>query len=152
MKTTINNFMKKLKKTLLLYCLGTAFSFLIMAIIHLNNFLFIPYFGYSHWRDIVTTSLINGGPFGLIIWAFFTYHFSASLIDIKFVGNLLKSCFYNYLIGIFLGLLLISGTELYISFFDADYYYSTYYNIFGFSALLGIPSAIGFHTIKTLKS
>ena len=150
METTINNYMEKFKTVLLFYVLGTVFSFVIIAIIHLNSFLFEPYFGYAHWSNIVKTAIISGAPFGIAIWAFLTYKFPASSIDIKFIGNLFKPYLIDYLIGVIFALLLIAGSQLYIYFFETDYYYATYYEVFGFSILLGIPLAIGCYTIKKI--
>ncbi len=150
MKITINSPMERVKKTVLFYSLGTLFSFWIIAIIHLNSFLFEPYFGYAHWSNIVKTAIISGAPFGVAICAFLTYKFPASSIDIKFISNLFRPYLIDYLIGIVFALLLIAGTQLYIYFFETDYYYATYYRVFGFSMLLGIPLAIGCYTIKKI--
>jgi hypothetical protein len=151
MKTTINNYMEKFRKILLFYILGTALTFWIMALIRLNTILFYDYFGYSHWRDIIKTAIIGGVPIGVAIWAFFTYKFPTSLLNFKFIVTLLKPYFYSYLIGILIALVLIAITQLYKYFFGADYYYATTYNIFGFSVLLGILTAIVFYTIKSIK-
>ena len=150
MKTTINNYMEKFRKVLLFYVLGTVFSFVIIAIIHLNSFLFEPYFAYAHWRNIVKTSIISGAPFGVAIWAFLALKYPENKLDLKFIIKIGTPVLKNYLIGILLALLIIAGTQLYKYFFGADYRYATAYNILGFSALLGILSAIGFVTIKKL--
>ena len=143
--------MEKFRKILLFYILGTVLSFGIIAIIHLNSFLFEPYFGYAHWSNILKTAIISGAPFGVAIWAFLTYKFPTTSLNFKFIVTIFKPYFYDYLIGILIALVLIVGTQLYKYFFGADYFYATNYNIFGFSVLLGILTAIGFHTIKTIK-
>ena len=140
--------MEKFRKILLFYILGTTFSFVIIAIIHLNSFLFEPYFGYAHWSNIVKTAIISGAPFGLAIWALLTYRFPKRSIDLKFIFNLIKPYLIHYIIGIVLALFLIAGTQIYILFFDNEYCLATYYKIFGFAVLLGIPFAIGFYTLK----
>jgi hypothetical protein len=150
MKTTINSYMEKFRKILLFYILGTVLSFGIIAIIHLNSFLFEPYFGYAHWSNIVKTAIISGAPFGVAIWAFLTFKYPDSSIDLKFIIKIGTPVLKNYLIGILLALLIIAGTQLYKHFFDTDYRYATTYNILGFSVLLGIPSAIGFVNLKKL--
>ena len=142
--------MEKFRKILLFYILGTALTFWILALIRLNTILFYEYFGYSHWRDIFKIAIISGVPIGVAIWAFFTYKFPTTLLNFKFIVTLLKPYFYDYLIGILIALVLIAITQLYKYFFGTDYYYATTYNILGFSVLLGIPSAIGFVTIKKL--
>ena len=143
--------MEKFRKILLFYVLGTALTFWIMALIRLNTILFYDYFGYSHWRDIIKTAIISGAPFGVAIWAFFTYKFPTSLLNFKFIVTLFKPYFYSYLIGILIALVLIAATQLYKCFFGADYYYATTYNIFGFSVLLVILTDIIFYTIKKIK-
>ena len=148
MKTTINNFMGNFKKLLLFYILGTALTFWILALIRLNTILLYDYFGYLHWRHIYRNSLISGASIGAIIWLFLTCKFPTSSLNLKFIVTLIKPYFFDYLIGILLALLIIAGTQLYKYFFGADYCYATNYNIFGFSVLLGILTAIGFHTIK----
>ena len=143
--------MEKFRKILLFYILGTVLTFWILALIRLNTILFYDYFGYSHWRHIFKTSLISGAPIGVAIWVFLTYKFPTGLLNFKFIVVLFKPYFYSYLIGILIALGLIVGTQLYKYIFGADYYYATNYNIFGFSVLLGILNAIGFHTIKSIK-
>ena len=143
--------MEKFKKILLFYILGTALTFWIMALIRLNTILFYDYFGYSHWRDIFKIAIISGVPIGVAIWAFFTYKFPTTSLNFKFIVTFLKPYFYSYLIGILIALVLIAITQLYKYFFGADYYYATNYNIFGFSVLLGILTAIVFYTIKSIK-
>jgi hypothetical protein len=143
--------MEKFKKVFLFYILGTTLTFWILALIRLNTILFYDYFGYSHWRDIFKTSLISGAPIGGAIWTFLDYKFPTSLLNFKFIVKLFKPYFYSYLIGILIALVIIAATQLYKYFFGADYYYATNYNIFGFSVLLGILTAIGFHTIKSIK-
>lgn len=133
------------------YGLGMAFSFWIISLIHLNSFLFERHYLYANWSNIVKTSIISGAPFGLAIWALFTYRFPNSSIDLKFIFNLIKPYLIYYLLGIVLALFLIAGTQIYILYFDSDYCLATYYKIFGFAVLLGIPLAIGFCTIKTIK-
>lgn len=150
MKTTINSYMEKFKKIFLFYDLGTTFSFVVIAIIHLNSFLFESYFGYAHWSNILKTAIISGAPFGVAIWAFLTFKYPESKLDLKFIIKIGTPVLKNYLIGILLALLIIAGTQLYKHFFGADYRYATTYNILGFSVLLGIPSAIGFVTLKKL--
>ena len=147
---TDNNSMKKARKIVMYYSLGMAFSFGIIAIIHLNSFLFEPYFGYAHWSNIVKTAIISGAPFGVAIWAFLAFKYPDSSIDLKFIIKIGTPVLKNYLIGILLALLIIAGTQIYKHFFDTDYCYATTYNILGFSVLLGIPSAIGFVTLKKL--
>jgi len=148
---TDNNSMKKARKLVMYYGLGMAFSFWIIAIIHLNSFLFERHYLYANWSNIVKTSIISGAPFGLAIWALLAYRFPNSTIDLKFIFNLIKPYLIYYLLGIVLALFLIAGTQIYILFFDTDYCLATYYKIFGFAVLLGIPFAIGFYTIKTIK-
>ena len=143
--------MEKFKKILLFYILGTVLTFWILALIRLNTILFYDYFGYSHWRDIFKTALLSGAPIGVVILAFFTYKFPTSSLNFKFIVTLFKPYFYSYLIGILIALVLIAATQLYKCFFGADYYYATNYNIFGFSVLLGILTAIVFYTIKSIK-
>ena len=148
---TDNNSMKKARKIVMYYSLGMAFSFWIIALIHLNSFLFERHYLYANWSNIVKTSIISGAPFGLAIWALLTYRFPKSSIDLKFIFNLIKPYLIHYIIGIVLALFLIAGTQIYILYFDSDYCLATYYKIFGFAVLLGIPLAIGFCTIKTIK-
>jgi hypothetical protein len=143
--------MEKFRKVFLFYILGTALTFWILALIRLNTILFYEYFGYSHWRDIFKIAFISGVPIGVAIWAFFMYKFPTSSLNFKFIVVLFKPYFYSYLIGILIALVLIVGTQLYKYIFGADYYYATNYNIFGFSVLLGILTAIVFHTIKSIK-
>ena len=143
--------MEKFRKILLFYILGTALTFWILALIRLNTILFYDYFGYSHWRDIFKTALLSGAPIGVAIWAFLTYTFPMSSLDFKFIVTLFKPYCYDYLIGILIALVLIAATQLYKYFFGAYYYYATTYTIFGFSVLLGILTAIVFHTIKSIK-
>jgi len=145
---TDNNSMKKVRKLVMYYGLGMAFSFWIIAIIHLNSFLFERHYLYANWSNIVKTSIISGAPFGLAIWALLTYRFTKSSIDLKFIFNLIKPYLIHYIIGIVLALFLIAGTQIYILYFDSDYCLATYYKIFGFAVLLGIPLAIGFYTLK----
>ena len=145
---TDNNSMKKAKKIVMYYGLGMAFSFWIIAIIHLNSFLFERHYLYANWRNIVKTSIICATPFGLAIWALLTYRFPKSTIDLKFIFNLIKPYLIYYIIGIVIALFLIAGTQIYILFFDSDYCLATYYKIFGFAVLLGIPFAIGCYTLK----
>ena len=148
---TDNNSMKKVRKLVMYYGLGMAFSFWIIAIIHLNSFLFERHYLYANWSNIVKTSIICGAPFGLAIWAFLTYRFPKSSIDLKFIFNLIKPYLIHYIIGIVLALFLIAGTQIYILFFDTDYCLATYYKIFGFAVLMGIPFAIGFYNLKITK-
>lgn len=143
--------MDSFKKIVLFYGLGMAFSFWIIAIIHLNSFLFEHHYLYANWINIMKTSIISGGPFGLSIWAFLTYRFSNINIGLKFIFNLIKPYLIHYMIGIVLALFLIAGTQIYILYFDSDYCLATYYKIFGFAVLLGIPLAIGFNTLKITK-
>ena len=151
MITTINNFMKKFEKVLLFYILGTVLTFWILALIRLNTILLYDYFGYSHWWTIFINALIYGAPIGAALWAFLTYKFPTTSLNFKFIVTFFKPYFYDYLIGILIALVLIAATQLYKYFFGADYCYATNYNIFGFSVLLGILTAIGFNTIKTIK-
>ena len=151
MKTTTNKLIEKFNKLLLFYVLGTVLIFWILAVIRLNTMFFCGYFGYSHWRNIYKTALLSGAPIGAAIWVFLTYKFPTCILNFKFIVTLFKPYFYDYLIGILIALVLIVGTQLYKYFFGANYYYSTNYNIFGFSVLIGILIAIVFHTIKTLK-
>ena len=148
---TDNNSMKKARKLVMYYGLGMAFSFWIIAIIHLNSFLFERHYLYANWSNIVKTSIISGAPFGLAIWALMTYRFPKSSIDLKFIFNLIKPYLIHYIIGIVLALFLIAGTQIYILYFDSDYCLATYYKIFGFAVLMGIPFAIGFYNLKTIK-
>jgi hypothetical protein len=145
---TDNNSMKKARKIVMYYSLGMAFSFWIIALIHLNSFLFERHYLYANWRNIVKTSIISGAPFGLAIGALLAYRFPNSTIDLKFIIHLIKPYLIHYIIGIVLALFLIAGTQIYILFFDTDYCLATYYKIFGFAVLLGIPFAIGFYTLK----
>ena len=143
--------MKKVRKIVMYYGLGMVFSFWIIALIHLNSFLFERHYLYANWSNIVKTSIISGSPFGLAIWALLTYRFPNSTINLKFIFNLIKPYLIYYIIGIVLALFLIAGTQIYILYFDSDYCLATYYKIFGFAVLMGIPFAIGFCTIKTIK-
>jgi len=145
---TDNNSMKKARKLVMYYSLGMVFSFWIIALIHLNSFLFERHYLYANWSNIVKTSIISGAPFGMAIWALLTYRFPISSIDLKFIFNLIKPYLIYYIIGIVLALFLIAGTQIYILYFDSDYCLATYYKIFGFAVLLGIPFAIGFYTLK----
>ena len=146
-----NNSMKKARKIVMYYSLGMAFSFWIIAIIHLNSFLFERHYLYANWSNIGTTSIISGAPFGMAIWALLSYRFPISSIDLKFIFNLIKPYLIHYIIGIVLALFLIAGTQIYILYFDSDYCLATYYKIFGFAVLMGIPFAIGFYNLKTIK-
>jgi len=148
---TDNNSMKKARKIVMYYSFGMAFSFWIIALIHLNSFLFERHYLYANWNNIVKTSIISGAPFGLAIWALLTYRFPKSTIDLKFIFNLIKPYLIYYLIGIVLALFLIAGTQIYILYFDSDYCLATYYKIFGFAVLMGIPFAIGFYNLKITK-
>jgi len=148
---TDNNSMKKARKIVMYYSFGMAFSFWIIALIHLNSFLFERHYLYANWNNIVKTSIISGAPFGLAIWALLTYRFPKSTIDLKFIFNLIKPYLIYYLIGIVLALFLIAGTQIYILYFDSDYCLATYYKIFGFAVLMRIPFAIGFYNLKITK-
>ncbi len=148
---TDNNSMKKARKIVMYYSLGMVFSFWIISLIHLNSFLFERHYLYANWSNIVKTSIISGAPFGLAIWALLTYRFPKSSIDLKFIFNLIKPYFIHYIIGIVLALFLIAGTQIYILYFDSDYCLATYYKIFGFAVLMGIPFAIGFYNLKITK-
>lgn len=143
--------MEKFRKILVFYILGTVLTFWILAVIRLNAWFFYGYFGYWRWLYILGTALIIGPPIGAAIWVFLTNKFPTTSLDFKFILTFLKPYFYDYLIGILIALVIIAGTELY-KYFSGDYYYyaNTYLN-FRFSVFLGIPVAIGFHTIKTLK-
>lgn len=143
--------MKKARKIVMYYSLGMAFSFWIISLIHLNSFLFESHYLYANWSNIVKTSIISGAPFGLAIWALLTFRFPNSLIDLKFIFNLIKPYLIYYIIGIFLALFLIAGTQIYILYFDTDYCLAAYYKIFGFAVLMGIPFAIGFYNLKMTK-
>ena len=148
---TDNNSMKKARKLVMYYSLVMVFSFWIIALIHLNSFLFERHYLYANWSNIVKTSIISGAPFGMAIWALLTYRFPISSIDLKFIFNLIKPYLIHYIIGIVLALFLIAGTQIYILYFDSDYCLATYYKIFGFAVLMGIPFAIGFYNLKTIK-
>lgn len=148
---TDNNSMKKVRNIVMYYSLGMVFSFWIIAIIHLNSFLFERHYLYANWSNIIKTSIISGAPFGLAIWALLTYQFPKSSIDLKFIIHLIKPSLIYYLLGIVLALFLIAGTQIYILFFDTDYCLATYYKIFGFAVLMGIPFAIGFYNLKITK-
>jgi hypothetical protein len=143
--------MKKVRKIVMYYSLGMVFSFWIIALIHLNSFLFERHYLYANWSNIEKTSIISGAPFGLAIWALLTYLFPKSTNDLKFIFNLIKPYLIYYLIGIVLALFLIAGTQIYILYFDSDYCLATYYKIFGFAVLMGIPFAIGFYNLKITK-
>ncbi len=143
--------MKKARKLVMYYSLGMVFSFWIIALIHLNSFLFERHYLYANWSNIVKTSIISGAPFGMAIWALLSYRFPISSIDLKFIFNLIKPYLIHYIIGIVLALFLIAGTQIYILYFDSDYCLATYYKIFGFAVLMGIPFAIGFYNLKTIK-
>ena len=143
--------MKKVRKIVMYYSLGMVFSFWIIALIHLNSFLFERHYLYANWINIVKTSIISGAPFGLAIWALLAYRFPNSTIDLKFIINLIKPYLIYYLLGIVLALFLIAGTQIYILYFDSDYCLATYYKIFGFAVLMGIPFAIGFYNLKITK-
>ncbi len=133
------------------YGLGMVFSFWIIAIIHLNNFMFERHYLYANWSNIMKTSIISGAPFGLAIWAFLVYRFPKSTIGLKFIFNLVKPYLIYYFLGIGLALFVIAGTQIFILFFDSGYCLATYYKIFGFAVLLGIPLAIGFYNLKITK-
>ena len=148
---TDNKSMKKARKIVMYYGLGMAFSFWIIAIIHLNSFLFERHYLYANWSNIVKTSIISGAPFGLAIWALLAYRFPNRHINLKSIFNLIKPYLIYYLLGIVLALFLIAGTQIYILFFDNEYCLATYYKIFGFAVLLGIPFAIGFYNLKITK-
>jgi hypothetical protein len=148
---TDNNSMKKARKLVMYYSLVMVFSFWIIALIHLNSFLFERHYLYANWSNIVKTSIISGAPFGMAIWALLSYRFPISSIDLKFIFNLIKPYLIHYIIGIVLALFLIAGTQIYILYFDSDYCLATYYKIFGFAVLMGIPFAIGFYNLKTIK-
>ena len=148
---TDNNSMKKARKIVLYYGLGMAFSFWIISLIHLNSFLFERHYLYANWRNIIKTSIISGAPFGLANWAFLAYQFPKSTINLKFIIHLIKPSLIHYILGIVLALFLIAGTQIYILYFESDYCLATYYKIFGFAVLLGIPFAIGFYNLKITK-
>jgi hypothetical protein len=143
--------MEKFKKTLLFYILGTVLTFLVLAIIHLNYSILKEFFWRSSWRRICKNAIIYGAPIGAAFWIFLTYKFPSSSLNFKFVINFLKPFLFNYLIGILLAFGIILCLELYTYLFSKEYLNSTYYNIFGFSVLLGVPIAIVFHSIKSLK-
>ncbi len=143
--------MEKFKKILLFYILGTALAFLVLAIIHLNYSMLKEFFWRTSWRRVSKNAIIYGAPIGTAFWIFLTYKFPSSSLDFKFVINFLKPFFFNYLIGLLLAFGIIEGVELYIYLFSTDYYSFTYYSIFGTSVLLGVPIAIVFHSIKSLK-
>jgi hypothetical protein len=148
MKTIINNPMEKFKKILMFYILGTVLAFWVLAIIHLNYYILKEFFWRSSWRRVCKNAIIYGAPIGAAFWIFLTYKFPSSYLNFKFVINFFKPYFYNYLIGILLAFGIIECVELYIYLFSTHYYSFTYYNIFGTSVLLGVPMAIGYHTIK----
>lgn len=143
--------MERVKNIISFYILGTALTFWILALIHLNPIFFYNYFGYSHWTTIYKTTLISGASTGAAIWAFSIYKFPTNLFSFNLIVTLFMPYFYDYLIGIVLALFLIASIELYIIYFDTIYRCSTYYEFFGFSILLGIPLAIIFCNLKQLK-
>ncbi len=143
--------MEKLKNIVSFYILGTILTFWILALIHLNPVFFYDYFGYSHWMTIYKTTLISGASSGAALWAFSIHKFPTNLFSFNLIVTLFMPYFCDYLIGIVLALYLIAGVEIYIFFFDTKYRCSTYYEIFGFSILLGIPLAIIFCNLKQLK-
>ena len=151
MKTIIKINMGKLKKIVFFYILGTILTFWALALIHLNYSLIQDFFWRSSWRNVFKNSIVSGAPVGAAFWIFLTYKFPTSPLDFKFIVSFLKPYFYNYLIGILIAFGIIEGIELYTYLFSNEYLNLTYYNIFGFSVLLGIPIAIIYHNIKTLK-
>ena len=143
--------MEKLKKTVLFYILGTVLTFLVLAIIYLNYSILKDYSWRSSWQRVCKNAIIYGAPIGAAFWIFLTYKFPSSSFSFKFVINFLKPFIFNYLIGVLLAFGIIEGIELYTYLFSTEYLNSTYYNIFGFSVLLGIPLAIGYNSIRRLK-
>ena len=143
--------MKKFKKILLFYIIGTILAYWMLAIIHLNYSILKEFFWRSSWRRVCKNAIIYGAPIGAAFWIFLTYKFPTSTLNFKFIVNFLKPFLFNYLIGILVAFGIIEGIELYIYLFSTDYYIFTYYKIFGTSALLGVPMAIVFHSIKSLK-
>ena len=143
--------MEKFKKILWFYILGTVLAFWVLAIIHLNYSMLKDFFWRTSWRRVCKNAIIYGAPIGAAFWIFLTYKFRSNSLDIKFVINFLKLFLHNYLIGVLLAFGIIEGVELYIYLFSTDYYSFTYYSIFGTSVLLGVPVAIVFHSIKSLK-
>ncbi len=143
--------MKKFKKILLFYIIGTILAYWMLAIIHLNYSILKEFFWRSSWRRVCKNAIIYGAPIGAAFWIFLTYKFPTSTLNFKFIVNFLKPFLFNYLIGILVAFGIIEGIELYIYLFSTDYYSFTYYRIFGTSVLLGAPVAIIFHSIKSLK-
>lgn len=143
--------MEKFKKILLFYIIGTILAYWMLAIIHMNYSILKDFFWRSSWRRVCKNAIIYGAPIGAAFWIFLNYKFPTSTLNFKFIVNFLKPFLFNYLIGILLAFGIIECIEVYIYFFSTDYYSFTYYIIFGTSILLGVPMAILFSTIKSLK-
>jgi hypothetical protein len=140
--------MEKIKKILLFYIIGIVFTYWLLAIIHLNYPIFKDFFWRSSLRRVCKNAIIYGAPIGAAFWIYMSYKFPLSSLNFKFIVNFLKPSLYNYLIGILLAFGIILCLELYTYLFSTEYLNSTFYNIFGFSALLGILLAIGYHKFK----
>lgn len=142
--------MERVKKIVMFCSLGVLYSFWIIAIIHLNSYLFEPYFMCATWHNIVTTSLISGAPLGLAIWAFLISNFSSNTVNCKFIFKLLKRYLVYYFVGIILAFFLILGIHFYLSMFYSNDGYAIYYKLVEFSVLLGLPMAMIIYNIKML--
>lgn len=140
--------MKKSKKIALFYVLGIFFTFGICALFHLNSFLFKTYFIYAHWSTIMKTSIVCGMPFGLSTWIYMYLSYPTSSLDLRFMLQLFKPYVICYLMGIVLALFILAATQIYIIYFDTDYYPATYYSIFGFSLVLALPLSFITFTLK----
>ena len=146
MKTIIK--MEKIKKILLFYIIGIVFTYWLLAIIHLNYPILKDFFWRSSWQRVCKNAIIYGAPIGAAFWVFLSYKFPLSPLNFKFLVNFSKPFLYNYLIGFLLAFGMTLCIELHTYLFSTEYLNSTFYNIFGFSALLGILLAIGYHKFK----
>jgi hypothetical protein len=139
--------MEKFKKILLFYILGTILTFWILVLIRKNYILFHDHFYLWRWRFVLKTAIISGVPLGGAIWVYLAYKFPTISLDFNYFINLFK----RYFIGILLAFILVEGMQLYAYFTVADYFRATSYNIRWFSLLLGVPIAIVFDKIKSIK-
>ncbi len=52
------------------YIIGFISAIMIIGFIHLNSYLFEPYFTYAVFENVLITACLSGIPFGIAIWAF----------------------------------------------------------------------------------
>ena len=100
--------MKKSKKILLFYILGTILTFWILVLIRKNYILFHDHFYLWRWRFILKTSIISGVPLGGAIWVYLAYKFPTISLDFNYFIILFK----NYFIGILLAVATLEHTHI----------------------------------------